>query len=267
MTKEISSNPLNANSENRKLITKKNRTKKPAVNAKAVMTYLTKHPDFFTKDSNRMRELIKQLRLVHPASKREVSLMMYQNHLLRQEMEETKKYYGAVRRVIQYERELQQLVFTSYQEMEKAQNLPQLCRTVDSLLGKEFNTQEKRLVFFTKAPLLPYYHIKSYPKAPAKVQELMAVTEPSASHSKEVGKYFFDEQATKLGSYLILPLRVKKKPFAVLCLGDKNKQRFEPDAPNLLMHFFASILARELHHHLKTYKEEASKKTHQLVKK
>ncbi len=243
---------------------KKDIEKKSAMNAKMVMAYLIKHRDFFAQDSKKMRQLIKELRLIHPASKKEVSLMMYQNHMLRKEAEETKKHYAAVREIILYERDLQKLVFTAYQEIEKAQNLPQFCQIIDTLLGREFGVQAKRLVIFTRAPLLPYYHIKSYAKAPTRVQELMEAAEPAASAAKEVGSYFFDEQP--LGSYLILPLRKRKKPFAVLCLGDKSKQRFKPDTPNLLMRFFAAILARELHLHLKNHTQTKSKKNPQVAK-
>jgi len=246
------------------MVIRKDIEEKPAINAKMVMAYLTKHRDFFAQDSKKMRELIKELRLVHPASKREVSLMMYQNHLLRKEAEETKKHYTAIREIVLYERDLQKLVFIAYKEMEKAQNLPQFCQIIDTLLNREFGVQVKRLVIFTKAPLLPYYHIKSYIKAPTKIQELIEAAEPTASDSKEVGSYFFDEQP--LGSYLILPLRTKKRPFAVLCLGDKSKQRFKPDTPNLLMHFFAAILARELHLHLKNHAQNKSKKDPQAAK-
>lgn len=238
--------------------------KKPAINAKMVMAYLTKHQSFFAQDTKSMRELIRKLRLIHPASKREVSLMMYQNHLLRKEAEETKEHYAAIREIILYERDLQKLVFTAYQEIEKAQNLPQFCQIVDTLLSQEFGVEAKRLVFFTKVPLLPYYQIKSYTKMPAKLQKLMAAGEPTASTAKEVGSYFFDEQP--FGSYLILPLRTKKKPFAVLCLADKSKQRFKPDTPNLLMHFFATILARELDLQLKNHTQNKRKKNTQAAK-
>ena len=234
-------------------------TKQPPLSSQKVIAYLTKRPDFLAANKPEIKELVKKLRLTHPTSGKEISLLMYQNRLWREEAEELKKIYDDSADLIFYERELQNIIYRAFLMLGKAKSLSQFCRSLDATLGSEFRVNAKRLVFFSKAPLLPYYQTKSLARAPKSVQGILSRQHPTIiQNHKEISAYFFDGEAADLTSYLLLPLRTRRKAFAILCLGDKNLHRFDPEMPILLMSFFADLIARELEKHLLAHKGTAA---------
>lgn len=219
---------------------------------KQVMSYLERHPDFFARDTRGTRQLLKKIRLTHPTSGKEISLMAYQNQVWREEADYAKKCFDEVAEIVRHDRKLQGLVHISFCTLLCAQDLADFCKLLNELLRARFQVNVSRLILFGRVPQKPYYQRKDLGRAPKNIKELLAKQEPSiVPEQGDISDYFFNTLLGDLTSFLILPLHYGKTNIGALCLADANAQRFIPDMPSTLMDFFADIIAAELYRHLR----------------
>ena len=226
--------------------------KTAALEHKRVLSYLEKHPDFFMRDTQKTRELLKKIRLRHPTRGNEISLITYQNQLWREEADTARKHFEEIAEIVRHDRKLQGTIHISFCILLSAQNLEDFCRLLDETLRTRFEVGASRLILFGKVPLRPFYQRKTLGRAPKSVRQLLSQDEPIVLPKRgEISDYFFATPEDKHSSFLVLPLRYFNTLIAALCLADEDAQRFMPEMPSTLMDFFADIIAAELYRHLK----------------
>jgi uncharacterized protein YigA (DUF484 family) len=210
-----------------------------------IAEYLTKHPDFFDRHGDALRDL----RLQHPSG-RAVSLIEKQVSALRERNTELRH---RLNQLLDNARQNDRLFERSKRLVLALLECDELGDLVDALyysFDKEFNIPFARLILF-RTPRQPT-SIRIAAEEEAKValgRHLKASRAVGGGLSREEIAYLFDKDHQKVGSAAMVPLYYNQ-PLGILAVGHDDPKHYQAGMGTIFLTHIAEVLDRLIPKHL-----------------
>lgn len=212
---------------------------KARLDENVIADYLTKHPDFFDRHGDTLRNL----RLQHPSG-RAVSLIEKQVSALRERNTELRH---RLNQLLDNARQNDRLFERSKRLVLALLECDELGDLVDALyysFDKEFDIPFARLILF-RTPQHPT-SIRVAAEDEAKVvlgRHLMASRAVGGGLSREEIAYLFDKDHQKVGSAAMVPLYYNQ-PLGILAVGHEDPKHYQPGMGTIFLTHIAEVLDR-----------------------
>jgi len=210
----------------------------------AIAQYLAKHPDFF----DRHGDVLRDLRLQHPSG-RAVSLIEKQVSALRERNTELRH---RLNQLLDNARQNDRLFERSKRLVLALLECDELGDLVDALyysLDKEFNIPFVRLILFRRPTLPSSIRVTSEDEALVVLgRHLKASRAVGGGLSREEIEFLFDKDHPKVGSAAMVPLYYNQ-PLGVLAVGHDDPKHYQAGLGTIFLTHIAEVLNRLVPRH------------------
>lgn len=213
--------------------------KPESIDEAAVANYLTRHPDFF----DRHGDILRDLRLHHPSG-RAVSLIEKQVSALRERNTELRH---RLNQLLDNARQNDRLFERSKRLVLSLLECNELGDLIDALyysLNKEFDIPFVQLILFRQPPQPCSVRVAAEDEAAMVLgRRLKASRAVGGGLTREEIAYLFDKDQQKVGSAAMVPLYYNQM-WGILAVGHEDPQHYQAGMGTIFLTHIAEVLDR-----------------------